>query len=173
MMLVQIGFFLSMVKPVCSIWNKEKPVPVLLGRFISVLRTQTILSMTHTLCWVFGNQLRLIHLCSPAWFWKHMSFVLCICVQLLFLGVLLGSHFVPIQDMGVIFPSIRADCLSYVSFMRAVNESPHAWTLQSFISCEVCITEYCVCSVKCVVCLCSFSVVLCWNMWRMSYMYTV
>ncbi len=63
--------------------------------------------------------------------------------------------------------------MSYVSFMRAISECPHAWILQSFVSCEACITEYSVCSVKCVVCLCSFSVVLCWNLWRMLYMYTV
>jgi hypothetical protein len=35
--------------------------------------------------------------------------------------------------------------------MRAVSESPHAWILQLFLSCEACITEYCVwfCEVCC------------------------
>lgn len=168
-MLVQMGFFLSMMKPICSIWNKEKPVPVLLGRFISVLLTQTILSMTHTLCWVFpvGNQLRLIHLCSSVWFCKHMSFALCTHVQLPFLDVLLGSHFVTTQDMGVIFPPIRVDCLwaMFHSWGLSVNalmlgSCNHLFHVKHVLR-EACITEYSVCSVKCVVCLCSFSVVLC------------
>jgi hypothetical protein len=46
--------------------------------------------------------------------------------------------------------------------MRAVSESPHAWILQSFISCEVCITEYCVwfCEVCCLPVFIQCSVVL-------------